>query len=384
MHLPGYRRTLRAPRGELGGASALDVIGAVLLTGLGFASLVSNHVAAVSALTVGLATMPVAWRRRSPLGCAVAFVAGVGVSALATDEGIRCAAVYPAGMLIAYSLGLRGGRGSAVVGLVVVLAGQLLESVTDARVDITAFPFVGVLTAGAWVGARFARSRNRLAQELRVRTRALERQREETARLAVDVEKLRIASDLDLVARERVARIADLADAGAIEARAGSGGTRERFAQIEGFGRETLNELRGLLGVMRSDGAQPLAPPPTLAQIDAVLARARAGGRVVDFDVEGGARPLPAEIEASGYRIFQDLLAAAITTENGGAIVVRVRYAPERLVLEVTSDATDHPEDNLVAARERASVVKGTVTVDRVGPGRRRLRAQLPVPAGHA
>ena len=384
MHLPGYGSQLRAPRDRLCGASALDVIGAVLLTGVGFASLVSNHVAAAPALTVGLATLPVAWRRRSPLGCAVAFLAGVGLSALATDQGIRCAAVYPAGMLIAYSLGLRGGRGPALVGLVVVLAGQLLESVTDARVDITAFPFVGVLTAGAWAGARFVRSRNRLAQELRVRTRALERQREETAQLAVDVEKLRIASDLDVVARERVARIADLADAGAIEARAGSGGTRERFAQIEGFGRETLNELRGLLGVMRSDGAHPLAPPPTLAQIDAVLVRARAGGRVVDFDVEGGARPLPAEIEASGYRIFHHLLAAALTTENGGAIVVRVRYAPESLVLEVTGDAAEGLEGDLVAARERASVVKGTVTVDRAGPGRRRLRAGLPVPAGHA
>jgi signal transduction histidine kinase len=372
---------LRTQRGGLYGASALDVVGALLLTGVGIASLVSNHVAVVPAVTVAVATMPVAWRRRVPVGCALAFVAGVGLSALATDEGIRCGAVYPAGMLVAYSLGLRCRRSSALVGLAAVLGGQLLESVTDARVDISAFPFVGVLTFGVWAAGRFARSRNRVAEELRVRTRALEGQREETARLAVDVEKLRIASDLELVARERVARIGGLADAGERDARAGAGGTHERFALIERFGRETLNELRGLLGVMRSDEPQPLAPMPTLAQIDALLARARAGGRVVEFGIEGDPRPLPAEIEASGYRIFQYLLGSAIAAGNGAPIAVRLRYAPESIVLEVTGDATgDDLRDGLVAARERASVLKGTLTVDYVGPGRRRLRAQLPVP----
>jgi glucose-6-phosphate-specific signal transduction histidine kinase len=384
MTIVEFRELPRAPRARLHGASVLDLVGSLLLTGFGFASLVSSHVGPVAALTVALPTMPVAWRRRAPLGCAVAFVAGVAVSALATGDGIRCGALYPAGMLLAYSIGLRCPRRGALAGLGVVLAGLLLESVTDAKLDISAFPFIGVLTVGIWGAARAVRARNRVAASLIDRAEQLELQREENARLAVDVEKLRIASDLELAGRERVAKIVELADAGEREAGAEPGRTHDRFAEIERSGRETLNEMRGLLGVLRTDEPQALTPPPTLAQIEELLALARAGGRVVEFDVAGDVRPLPTEVEASGYRIIQHLLASAIAADNGGPITVRVRYADDALALEVTGDAGEDRQDTLVAARARASVHSGSLTVDRVSPGRRRLRAQLPVAAARA
>jgi hypothetical protein len=118
------------------------------------------------------------------------------------------------------------------LGLGVVLAGLLLESVTDSRIDITVFPFLGLLTVAVWVGSRAVRSRSRLAGALVERTRTLERQREETAQMAVDVEKLRVAADLDLAARERVAGIVDLADVGEQAAASDPPAAREAFAGI--------------------------------------------------------------------------------------------------------------------------------------------------------
>jgi glucose-6-phosphate-specific signal transduction histidine kinase len=378
------RKHLQAAQPRLYGASILDFVGSLLLTGFGIASLAANHVAAALALTVGLATMPVAWRRRAPLGCALAFVVGVGVSALATDRGIRCGAVYPAGMLLAYSIGLRGARPKAALGLGIVLAGQLLESVTDAKVDISAFPFVGLVTAGIWTAAQVVRGRNDIASVLIQRADQLDQQREENARLAVDVEKLRIAADLDIVARSRLAKIVDIADAGQHDTAAEPGVAHARFAEIEHSGRETLNEMRGLLGVLRSDEPQTLAPPPTLAQIDELLTLARAGGRVVEFGVAGDVRPLPAEIEASGYRILQHLLTTVIAADDRGPITVHLRYTEDAVMLEVIADAGEERHAALLAARERASVHAGSLIVDRLDSGRRRLRAWLPVAVARA
>lgn len=380
-----FWRRSRGPRERLGGASVLDLSGALALTALAIAMVIGSGHSPVLAPAVALATMPVGWRRRAPLGCAMAFLAGVALSALATPNAVRCGAVYPAGLLIAYSVGLRCKRAAALGGLCVVLAGELLDSVTDSRIDITAFPFVGVLTLGVWGGSRLVRSRSRLAGALVERTRMLERQREETAQLAVDVEKLRVASDLDLVARERVAGIVVLADAGERAAGSDPAAARDAFAGIERSGRESLNEMRGLLGVLRSDDGGTLAPGPTLAQIESLLTQARAGGRVVQFELEGEPRPLPEEIEVSGYRILQQLLTASLAPGSGGPVIVQLRYAPEGLSLEVTGDATGKDRDeSLAAVRERTSVHGGTFTIDFPSPGRRLLRAHLPAAVAHA
>jgi signal transduction histidine kinase len=376
---------VRAPRERLGGASALDLSGAVVLTAMAIAMVIGSGHSPALAPAVALATMPVAWRRRAPLGCTIAFLAGVALSALATPNAVRCGAVFPAGFLIAYSVGFRCERAAALRGLVAVLAGMLLASVTDSRVDITAFPFVGILTLGVWGGSRLVRSRSRLAGSLAEHTRILERQREETADMAVDVEKLRVASDLDLVARERLAGIVELADAGERAAGSDPAAAREAFAGIERSGRESLNEMRGLLGVLRSDEHGTLAPRPTLAQIEKLLAQARAGGHVVQFELEGEPRPLPEEIEVSGYRILQHLLTTSLAAGNSGPVTVHLRYAPDGLSLGVTGDATGEDRDEaLAAARERTSVHGGTFTIGFPSPGRRMLRAHLPAAVAHA
>lgn len=392
MGVDGLRGRLQAPHEALKGASALDLLGVLMLTSLGVVSLTSSRVGHHqpagfgSSLTVALAILPVAWRRRAPVGCAIAFVVGVGLSAVATHSGVRCAAVYPAGMLIGYSIGARREGVTAQQGIGVVLAGQLLESGTDHQVSLAVFPFIAALTLGIWWAGGVVRSRGRVADALVERTLALERQREDTARLAVDVEKLRVAGDLDLVARDRVAEIVKLADAGELAAASDPVATREAFAGIERSGRESLNEMRGLLGVLRSDERGERSPRPTLAEIDGLLDRARAGGHAVELGIEGEPRPLPDEIEVSGYSIVQQLLAASLAAGNERPVTVCVRYGSDGLEIEVVGDACDSAAqtESLLAVRERASVHGGTLTIETSIPGRRLLRARLPGAAAHA
>lgn len=385
MYGHGFSGRLRQPRARLVEASVLDVAAGVALTGFAMASIIGSGHSPVLAPAVAVATLPVAWRRRAPFGCTIAFLCGIALSAAVTPDAVRCGAVFPAGFLIAYSVGFRCDLAAALCGLLIVLAGLLLESVTDSRIDITVFPFLGLLTVGVWSGSRVVRSRSLLAGALLDRTRSLERQREETARMAVDVEKLRIASDLDLVARDRIGRMVDLATGGERAAGSDPALSHEAFAGIERSGRESLDEMRGLLGVLKAEDPGTLAPRPTLAQVDVLVSQARAGGHVVEFDLEGKPRPLPEEIEVSGYRILQHLLTTSLAAGGAGPVTVQLRYAPDGLSLEVTADTNaDEHDEALTAARERTSVHGGTFTVGFPTSGRRRMRAHLPAAVAHA
>ena len=106
--------------------------------------------------------------------------------------------------------------------------------------------------------------------------------------------------------------------------------------------------MRALLGVLRSDGR---APQPTLAQLGALLDAARAGGRVVDLDVEGERRALPGGVELTAYRIVEH----ALEGQDGAPLAVRLRYRPDRLELELRGA----PETALAAARERVGAHGG-------------------------
>ena len=84
---------------------------------------------------------------------------------------------------------------------------------------------------------------------------------------------------------------------------------RSRFSRIELLGRESLDGMRTLLGLLRSTDRGAREPRPTLEQLDALLAAARDGGRAVDLEFEGERRPLGAGVELAAYRTLQHALA---------------------------------------------------------------------------
>jgi signal transduction histidine kinase len=327
--------------------------------------------------------LPVLLRRRDAFAAAALFAAGCVVSGVPTFDQFRLAAAIPAGMLIAYSLATRADRPRAELGLALVLAGMVFIGFTDVVLDDNGGPggmivFSFPLCIGTWVAGRVVRSRERVAEQLRERSLMLERQREETAALAVEVERTRLASDLDAAARGRVRQLVELA--GAAER---LDDPEQTFGQIERIARESLNELRGLLGVLRSDERGRRAPNPTLAELDTLLAEARAGGRLVDFDVEGERRPLPRGVELAAYRAVQHAL-VAVRGDDREPARVQLRYLPTALDLEVRGFPIDGggAAAALAAARERVTAYGGTFDSLSDAPARRVVRASLPVTSG--
>jgi signal transduction histidine kinase len=329
--------------------------------------------------------LPILWRRRDPFVAACGLAAGCVVSGIPTFAQFRLVIAIPAAVLVLYSLATRASRARAIAGLVAVLAGLAFVGATDSvlegasgAADMALYVFP--LCLAIWAAGRIVRSRERVARQLRERAEQLRRQRESTAAVAVEIDRERLASDLDLVARSRLQEMIDLASAGGLDPGAG----RARFARIELLGRESLDEMRTLLGLLRSVDRGARAPRPTLEQLDALLADARAGGRVVDLEIEGEHRPLAAGLELAAYRTVQHALVAVASGRDEPA-KVHLRYLRDRLELEIDGREVDGTAAGaaLMAARERVTSFGGSFSADAPAPGRRVLRARLPtVPAG--
>ena len=331
--------------------------------------------------------LPVFLRRRHPLAAASALAAGCVVSALPTFDQFRLVVAVPVALLVLFSLARSLAWGPAVAGLLIVLAGLGFVGATESVLEgaggvASMMAFATPLCLAVWGASRIVWSRERVAAQLTERSEQLRRHREATAALAVEIDRVRLASDLDLAARWRLQEMIGLASVSEAEL-ADPGPARARFSRIELLGRESLDEMRALLGLLRSTDRGARAPRPTLEQLDGLLADARAGGRVVDLEIEGEHRPLTAGVELAAYRIVQHGL-VAVGSAADQPVTVALRYRPDRLDLEVRGllPGGSAAGAALMAARERVTALGGSFSADTPAPGRRILRARLPVAAG--
>jgi signal transduction histidine kinase len=330
--------------------------------------------------------LPLLWRRRHPLGAACGFAAGCVVSGAPTFNQFRLVVAIPAALLILYPLATACSRRRALAGLAIVLAGLAFVGATESVLDgvggtAAMLGYSAPLCIAVWGVGRAVRAREQLAGQLRERSEQLHLQREATAALAVEIDRARLASDLDVAARSRLQEMIDLASAGASE----PDGARARFASIELLGRESLDQMRALLGLLRSVDPGARAPRPTLEQLDALIADARAGGRLVELAVEGEQRPLAAAIELAAFRTVQHAL-LAVESASGQPANVRLRYLSDQLELEVRGLVSDGSAAAaaVMAARERVTSLGGSFSADAPAGGRRVLRARLPLVAAGA
>ena len=142
--------------------------------------------------------------------------------------------------------------------------------------------------------------------------------------------------------------------------------------------------MRHLLGVLHP-GEEPraLAPQLTLAELDALIARARAAGLPVALQEHGERQPLPAGLDLAAYRIVQEGLTNAIKHAGGAPTEVTVSWSELELAIEVRDRgrARNGGEGGhgLVGMRERVRVYGGALEAGPVRGGGWRVRATLPL-----
>lgn len=326
-----------------------------------------------------LMTAPLAWRRRFPVGVTLLIAAAILLQA-AVESGPRPPdGPFLAWIVAAYSVAVHATLRRSLV------AGAFLLVAVDAWAYRTGddLVFVPVILAGFWLAGRVVRSRNLVAAELAERTRELEQEREERAKLAVAEERTRIARELHDVVAHTLGVMVVQAGAERLHEAPGTP-AYETLSSIELSGRQALTEMGRLVGVLRTGiETEALGPQPSLNQLDALVARIRETGLQVELVVEGEAHELAPGLDVSAYRIVQEALTNTLRHSRSRRARVLLRWQPSTIYIEVADDGIGPPAEpsptghGLVGVRERVALFGGALVTGRSEWGGYLLSATL-------
>ncbi|WP_405004609.1 histidine kinase [Kitasatospora purpeofusca] len=391
-------RTLRALRAVPGGHWDLVLAGGFLLLmaveRTGAADGLHGGLPLALALSTAVAA-PLAVRRTRPLAGYLVGAAALSVEALF----VLPSPVSPYADLVGlYSLGLYAPRRRAWCGPFAALLG-MAAYFADLGHDYPVVP-AGVLFL--WLlGWAFGYGTARRAEEREAARWRLRREvvAEERARLARELhDSVGHTLNVVLVQAGAARRLLDRDPER----------TRELLSGMEHTGRDALDDLDRVLGLLRRGGDgeygdgddgddEGAAPQPGLADLERLAERLGRAGPRVRVRIDPAARRVPRSLDVSAYRIVQEALTNTVKHAGARTVEVTVRCAGGRLAVEVRDDGRGAPAGytpgrGLLGVAERVSMLGGRVEHGPIGsdgpgapegpggPGGFRLRAELPVP----
>ena len=277
--------------------------------------------------------------------------------------------------------------GSAIAILTIV---TIIGVVAD-REDLTvnnAINVVVFLSIGAVFGDVVRNRRNSFA-EMERRAIEAEADRAAEAQRAVAVERVRIAREMhDVVAHGMSVIVVQAAGAQRV-VRTNPDLAVDALKSIETTGRESLSEMRRMLGVLREkDGDEgDLIPQPTLADVPGFVAHCVDAGIPTELVVRGDQRDLGPGLELAAFRVVQEALTNVL--KHGGQsaeAVVELTYADKALTVVVTDDGrgaagslgSDVGGHGLIGLRERVEIYKGEFSAGPKPGGGFRVSAVVP------
>lgn len=320
-----------------------------------------------------LATVPVLWWRRNVIAVTAIAVVAMAAHDLLFGWVTRCGAGLPLAFVLAYlgAVSLERRRAWISLGLSTVLTAAVLvmDATTGFEPIILALPILLIVFA---IG-RAVRRQTAMSAELRARTAELRRLRDQRVALELSSDRMLLSGELDSLLRERLGQLTAAAESGKD---LDPDSARALFESIETQSRATLDGMREVVGLLRG-GDVALAPPPSVAHLDALLARhSRSDSRLT---VAGDPRSLPATVELSAYRIIEHLV-NVLVDQPESPIEVGVRFEDDALEIRVRGpvDRSADFKAAVARAKERAAFLGGSLDV-KVSRGHANAVAQLPV-----
>ena len=313
-------------------------------------------------------------RRRHPVACAFAYFAVLlAFAAWLSPPGELVMPLFGV-LFFAYA----AANHASVRGGALVLAG-----IPPAMLAADAGAVAIALGLAAYMVGRAVRSRLELAAQLHEAALSAQEEDEAEAARAVLHERRRIAREMhDVVAHSISVMVVQAGGARRIleqdPARAVEAG-----AEIERVGRDALLEMRRLLGALHPrEGAPQMAPQPSMADVPALLERARAAGLPVQLREEGTRQDLAPGLDLALYRILQEALTNSLKHSGPAPTDVRLGWLDDRVELEVVDDG---PPGNgfveaqgLIGMRERVRLYGGELACSRRPEGGFRVIARIP------
>ncbi|MFB4316175.1 sensor histidine kinase [Actinomadura sp. 21ATH] len=231
-------------------------------------------------------------------------------------------------------------------------------------------------------------TRKQLFASLQERAERLEREQHLLAERARGEERTRIAREMHDVVANRVSVMVVHAGALKAVARRDPDQAAETAAVIGDMGRQALEELRQVIGVLRQGEEALPQTSPTLADVRDLVHQSTAAGLTVEMAVRGEERAMPAAVGRTLYRLVQEALTNVHKHAGDADTVVAVALAPEAVEAEISNapprEAPRHglPSggNGLLGLRERVTALGGTLDA---GPrdGGFTVRARIPLPS---
>jgi signal transduction histidine kinase len=377
-------RAVEARLGDLAAAFVALVVGGMASDATDVATTSYSEVNDLIGL---IAVAALWWRRRAPLGVAALTFVAAAAAPLAAG----------AGLVSMYTVAAHNRRRTSAI-VVAIYAGYLAAGV----VSMLAFPdedlgSIGsavaglVLTVAAFGWGLAVRSRRELMEALAERAARAEADQQARVTEARRAERARIAAEMHDVLAHRLSLLS--LHAGAMELRPDA--RPEDLAAAARVIRSTahlaLEDLRTVIGVLRDDVAGDLAPPPTLSDLDTLVAECRAAGMSVEVTGEVTGGPVPEELGRHAYRVVREGLTNARKHAPGRPVELAVTgCAGDGLRIEIDNPMPG-PDGSaaamtstipgagagLVGLRERVELAGGTLDRTTAG-GRHRLSVWLP------
>lgn len=351
---------------------------------------------------------PLAWRRRFPITVmvAVSFL----YFALATWVGVEMYASQVVLFLGFYSVGawcpdrrlaVRS-RAAVAVGMAVWLVWATVDQFTDPQVGergvnaYMAFAAIQLLVniayfTGAWIfGDRTWRAAVE-RENLEAAHAEIREQQDRLAEQAVSLERLRIARELHDVVAHHVTAMGVQAGAARVSMTRDPDVAAVHLRGVESSAREAVAELKTMVHTLR-DGEQVPDSVPRLADLDALVADARAIGQDAVLERIGPEPDLPPPAQLALYRTAQEGITNARKHAGPRATVtVRLRSGTDRVELEVSDNGrggrlggtSAHGTGmGVTGMGERMASMGGTLEAGPKPDGGWLVRATVPVPTG--
>lgn len=325
-------------------------------------------------LLFAVASAALYWRRRAPV---VVLAVVLGAWALTLGSGFSdlggqaIVGLYSAGR---YATRDRPAHIAVEVALIVLV----LDGVTSPT-PWGEVAFGAVVLLVTWYAGRRLRLRGERAEQL------LREQQEQAQRILVE-ERTRIARELHDVVAHRVSMMTVQAGAAKTVAADDPEAAVRAMAAVEAAGRQALDELRHLLGVLRPDAhADGNRPQPGLSDLPQLIEQTRQTGLDVSLTSDGLPEGLPARVELSAYRIIQESLTNVVKHAGPDARTeVRMSGDGRCVVVEVCDDGRDATilpgaGHGIIGMRERTHLLGGSLEVGPRPGGGFRVLARLPL-----
>ncbi|MEI5676198.1 MULTISPECIES: sensor histidine kinase [unclassified Nocardioides] len=334
---------------------------------------------------------PLALRRSRPVAVFTTVAAASVLQAVLIDQPVWGQVAFPVAV---YSVARFSRAAPAAAALVVGFCGAVVASydwlnefdTTGWQALVSYVFFVSAIVATAWALGTLGRTRAAYVATLVERGEQIRREAEQQVELAAGEERARIAREMHDVVAHGLSVIVVQADGARYAAEHDPTIATRTLETISATGRESLTEMRRMLGLLRA-GDTGTRPQPRLDDVAVLVAEAQTAGEQVEATLPepAVAATVPAGVALTAYRVVQEALTNIRKHAGPGVrarIVVTVGRELEVLVEDDGRGAASDDDGRglgLVGMRERVGVHDGSLTAGPRPGGGYRVSARLPL-----